>query len=442
MKWPTLRWLRALGLPARMLAILAVVMLVDIGANAILFERANELALEAEEADSLADDLIVAARLMDEAPLTRRARLAHEMSHPGLKLNWKPQGGERPLAALDLGAMQQQLITYQPQLSQYRLQLHLAPLHARHEVDGSMVLSDSSLITFHSEARDIFVLRASYLLRIILPTLLLVPLAWFLVYASLRPLRRLVRASRDVGTPHARPIPEDGPGEVRELISAFNAMQRRIDDLLDANTQTMLAIGHDMRTPLARMQLRLDGVPMDDEERDALDHDLSEMRDLLASLQEFVALDDPGPAKEPVDLAAMAQTLVDGAQDRGYPAEYEGPDRLIVMARAVSLRRAMSNLIENALHYGGNVMVRLIIEKNSVVLSVEDDGPGIPEEHLGKVLQPFIRLDSARARNTAGMGLGLPIVVRALRSEGASLSLANRAQGGLCAAIHLPQPPM
>jgi len=425
-----------------MLAILAAVMLVDIGANAILFERANEFALEAEEADSLADRLAIAARLLDENAPARREPLAHELSSPALKIRWRPNGTDRPLAALDLGTLQQQLVAYQPQLAQYHLQLHLAPLHARHEVDGSMALSDNSLITFHSEARDIFALRASYVLRIILPTLLLVPLAWFLVYASLRPLRRLVRASRHVGTPHARPIAMDGPGEVRELIGAFNAMQGRIDDLLDANTQTMLAIGHDMRTPLARMQLRLDGVPMDVDERDALDADLSEMRDLLASLQDFVALDEPGPAKEPVDLAAMAQTLVDGAQDRGFPAEYEGPDRLVVMARAVSLRRAMSNLIENALHYGGNVTVRLIPEKGSVALAVEDDGPGIPEEHLGKVLQPFIRLDSARARNTAGMGLGLPIVVRSLRSEGADLILSNRAEGGLRALIRLPQPAM
>ncbi|MBB3955795.1 ATP-binding protein [Novosphingobium sediminicola] len=437
-----MKWLHALGLPARMLAILAVVMLVDIGANAILFERANEFALEAEEADSLADRLAIAARLLEENVPARRDGLARELSSPGLKIRWKPTGADRPLAALDLGTLQHQLIAYQPQLNQYRLQLHLAPLHARHEVDGSMVLTDNSLITFHSEARDIFALRAGYVLRIILPTLLLVPLAWFLVYASLRPLRRLVRASRHVGTPHARPIEMDGPAEVRELIGAFNAMQGRIDDLLDANTQTMLAIGHDMRTPLARMQLRLDGVPMDIDERDAMDGDLSEMRDLLSSLQDFVALDEPGPAKEPVDLAAMAQTLVDGAQDRGYPADYEGPDRLIVMARAVSLRRAMSNLIENALHYGGNVMVRVEIEKASVTLAVEDDGPGIPEEHLGKVLQPFIRLDSARARNTAGMGLGLPIVVRVLRSEGAELILSNKPEGGLRALIRLPQPPM
>lgn len=437
-----MKWLHALGLPARMLAILAMVMLVDIGANAILFERANEFALEAEEADSLADRLAIAARLLDENMPARREALAQELSSPGLKIRWKPKGADRPLAALDLGTLQQQLIAYKPELNQYRLQLHLAPLHARHEVDGSMVLPDNSLITFHSEARDIFALRAGYVLRVLLPTLLLVPLAWFLVYASLRPLRRLVRASRHVGTPHARPIAMDGPAEVRELIGAFNAMQGRIDDLLDANTQTMLAIGHDMRTPLARMQLRLDGVPMDMDERDALDADLSEMRDLLASLQDFVALDEPGPAKEPVDLAAMAQTLVDGAQDRGFPAEYDGPDRLVVMARSVSLRRSMSNLIENALHYGGNVMVRVAMEKGSVTVAIEDDGPGIPEEHLGKVLQPFIRLDSARARNTAGMGLGLPIVVRALRSEGADLILSNRAEGGLRAMIRLPQPAM
>jgi len=110
-----------------MLAILAMVMLVDIGANAILFERANEFALEAEEADNLADDLIVTARLLNETPPPQRERVARELSRPGLKLLWKPQGGERPLAALDLGTMQQQLIAYQPQLNQYRLQLCIWP---------------------------------------------------------------------------------------------------------------------------------------------------------------------------------------------------------------------------------------------------------------------------------------------------------------------------
>jgi len=429
--------LRQWGLPARVLAILAAVMLLDFAVNALLFERANDFALQEQEAGQLAERLAIAERLLDEAPVARRNALARELSSGSFTLHWSAQAG-RPLAAINLAGLQRQLMESQPELARARLQLHLRPIDVRHTLGGTMVLGDGSTLSFQSQSRATWPLKAGHILRMILPTVALVPLAWLLVFASLRPLRRLVRASKHVGTPHARPLEETGPAELQALIRAFNAMQRRIDDLLDANTQTMLAIGHDVRTPLARMQLRLDGLALDPAERAALDHDIAEMRDLIASLQSFVDADASEEAKERVDLAAMAQTLVDGAQDRGKSAEYEGPGRLVVMARSFALRRALSNLIENALHYGGNARVVVSRAAREVVIAVEDDGPGIAEEALGKVLQPFVRLDDARARNTAGMGLGLAIVDRSIRGEGGTLALSNRRAGGLRAEIRLP----
>ena len=434
---PRVNWLRRWGLPARVLAIVAAVMLLDFAVNAFLFERASTFALQEEEAGVLAERLTVADRLLNEGLPANRPALARQLSSDKLTLSWSPHGA-RPLAAINLAGLKAQLIGYEPALASARLQLHLSPIHFNQGLGGTLVLNDNSVLAFHSRSRETWPLTTGHVIRLLLPTAMLMPLAWMAVFVSLRPLRKLVRASRHVGTPHARPIAVDGPGEVQLLIHAFNAMQKRIDDLLDANTQTMLAIGHDMRTPLARLQLRLDALSIEGDDRQALHDDIAEMRDLFASLQSFVDADAPEAPKERIDLAAMAQTLIDGAQDRGESAQYSGPDRLVVMARAFPLRRALSNLIENALHYGGAVHVRLEDGARWVDIAIEDDGPGIPPESLAKVLQPFVRLDTARARNTAGMGLGLAIADRILRAEGGTLTLENRKAGGLRALARLP----
>jgi signal transduction histidine kinase len=271
-----------------------------------------------------------------------------------------------------------------------------------------------------------------------LPSLLLAALAWVLFRRTLKPLRMLLRATSRVGAASPRPLAETGQPEVRHLIRAFNAMQERIHQLLASGSQTLLAIGHDLRTPLARLQLRIEGAAIAPELRREIAADIDEMRALLQSLQEFVELGEDHPPAQRVDIAAMAQTQIDNARDRGAPASYHGPDRLEIMARAVGLRRALSNLVDNALAYAGGVRVSVREVGGAVEIIVDDDGPGIPEDRLAEVLRPFIRLDNARARNTAGMGLGLPIVERVTHGEGGALDLANRPEGGLRATIRLP----
>ena len=142
------------------------------------------------------------------------------------------------------------------------------------------------------------------------------------------------------------------------------------------------------------------------------------------------------------DLAVLCETVIDDAADRGADARYHGPDHLELRVRRLSIKRAVTNLVENALHYGERVTLTLAREDREtgggVVIRVSDDGPGIPEDKLQEVLEPFVRLDPARGRDTVGFGLGLSIVAKAVADEGGTLTLSNRAAGGLDACILLP----
>ncbi len=171
-----------------------------------------------------------------------------------------------------------------------------------------------------------------------------------------------------------------------------------------------------------------------------MQNDLAEMEAMVTSLLAF--LGGEGEPEKPVlvDIAVLCASIVDDAADHGHDARYAGPDHLEHRVRRSNFRRAVVNLVENAIHYGGGARLTLAIERDAIVVRVEDDGPGIPEESLALVLEPFVRLDSARKRDTVGFGLGLSIVARAVEAEGGRLVLANRDGGGLCAAIVLPVP--
>jgi len=139
------------------------------------------------------------------------------------------------------------------------------------------------------------------------------------------------------------------------------------------------------------------------------------------------------------DLGVLCATLADDAADHGRAVTYVGPDHLEHVFRQLGVKRALSNLVENGLHHGEHVTIALSLEPDAVIVRVEDDGPGIPEEQLRSVLEPFVRLDTARRRDTLGLGLGLAIVCRAVELEKGSLTLSNRLEGGLRAEIQLPR---
>lgn len=428
---------RRLGLPERLLAVLLLVVVADVAANSLLFDRVNSFELRRDDAERIAETVVLATRTLESAAPATRDSLAGVLSTDRFTLDWMPAEGRRR-GSLGLANLRAQVVRIEPELALADLELHLEELPGRGNIGGSVRLSDRSVVRFHTHANAAWKLTVGRIASLVLPTLLLIALAWVFLRATLKPLRNLIGATRKLGDGPPEPVPERGPDELRELIRALNEMQERIHQSLIDRTQTMLAIGHDLKTPLSRMKLRLDDESVDPELRDGIGHDIDEMRLLLESIQAYVDSDGQSIPAERIDIAVMAETLVDTAADHGADATYSGIASLELKARPVPIRRALSNLIENAIHYGGNARVSIRRDGGAAEIVVEDDGPGIPEDRIADALQPFVRLDTARARDTAGMGLGLPIVRKAVRMENGTLDLRNRPEGGLRATIRLP----
>jgi signal transduction histidine kinase len=284
----------------------------------------------------------------------------------------------------------------------------------------------------------------TFLISFLLMTLAAAMLILWAVRRLTRPVRDLAAAADRLGRDvNAKPLPEIGPQEVATAARAFNTMAERIRRFVSDRTQMLAAIGHDLRTPITRLRLRAEFLE-DDELRRKMLADLAEMEAMVTATLAFSRDDAAAEPSVPLDLAALCRTVLDEAQDAHPEAEedafaYQGPERLTVHARPVALKRALANLVGNALAYGGAARVRLDPPSAGITrLAVEDDGPGVPETELEAVFAPFRRLESSRNRETGGVGLGLPIARNILRAHGGDVVLRNRPEGGLAALVTLP----
>jgi signal transduction histidine kinase len=237
-------------------------------------------------------------------------------------------------------------------------------------------------------------------------------------------------------------LPEDGPSEIATAAIAFNTMARRIRRFVDDRTTLLTAIGHDLRTPITRLKLRAEFVE-DDEQRGKILADLEELEAMVAATLAFGRDARTSEQVATIDLVELLRTILDEASD-AHPDEaggigYDGPPHLTVRARSLGMKRALTNLISNAIAYGGSAHVRLMPPAGGIVrVEIADDGPGVPPESLERVFEPFVRLETSRNRETGGTGLGLPIARDILRAHGGDVVLANRPAGGLMAVVTLP----
>ncbi|MBU1462907.1 MAG: HAMP domain-containing protein, partial [Alphaproteobacteria bacterium] len=408
----------SLGLVGRIFAILLLTVTLEFAVGTLMYERASQLSLQDDEARRLAEHLVIARKLLTEQPVEERRTMGVQLTTDRYDVHWSPAAPPPPPLSPELERMRQQIIAWEPSPERSRLWLRLASPGRHSEINGGLQLPDGSWLYFgmhHGGGKWAFTIGRMGMALI--PVLALLIAGWVLIRKTLDPLRDLTRATEQIGLGREVILPEAGTNDVRNLIRAFNVMQTRIHRLIDERTETLAAVGHDMRTPLARLQLRLETVP-DGETREAMDGDLEEMGQMIESLLDFLGGEkDPEPAVR-TDLAVTVATIVDSFQDHGHDVEYAGPDHLELAVRALSLRRAVRNLIENALHYGKRARVSLERKGNEVLIRVDDDGPGIPRDQLDAVLKPFARLDTARQRNTSGLGLGLAIVQKAVDAEG------------------------
>jgi len=269
--------------------------------------------------------------------------------------------------------------------------------------------------------------------------LLLVIVLYLTARSITRPLSDLARAADSLGR-EAHPAPqlaERGARELRDAARAFNTMQDRLHRYLDSRTRVLAAMSHDLKTPLTRLRLQveaLDNPPMQERIGRELDEMESMVREALAL---FRGLDDGEPAA-PVDMNALLEKIREEFRDLGGTVTITGQALRPLVGKPQALKRCLTNLIANAVKFGTRAEV-LIADGADLVIRVRDHGPGIPEEELERVFEPFYRLESSRNRDSGGTGLGLTIARDLAQAHGGSLLLANLAGGGLEATLRLPR---
>lgn len=271
--------------------------------------------------------------------------------------------------------------------------------------------------------------------------------AWFGARWLSAPMHRLADASRTlgqaIGSNASLPVldAQRGTLEVRQAAEVFNTMATRLHEQFSAQALLMAAISHDLRTPLARLRLRLEQMPASaDSERCVAD--VREMDQLIASVLEMVQLRHETAAQQRVDLRALLQALADDLGEQGQPVRLHLPTEdspALVRGQAAALNRVVGNLLGNALRHGGSAEVSLHLQPGQVQVVIEDRGPGIPAAQLEAVFQPFYRVDASRSRQTGGTGLGLYIARDLAQRHGGQVTLCNRSGGGLRAELVLPR---
>jgi signal transduction histidine kinase len=269
---------------------------------------------------------------------------------------------------------------------------------------------------------------------------LVLGLSFYAFHRVTRPLASLTRAAESLGrSGRTETLQETGASEVRRAARAFNEMQGRIRRLIEDRMQMVAAISHDLRTPITRLKLRAEFVD-DPDEREKMLRDLDEMETMI---RETLALSREDANPEPRVRLALARLLADSVEGLEHVTLEIDPDlakgAATIEAQPIALKRAVANLIENAVVYGKRAEVRLAQTPEDFEIRIEDEGPGIPETEFERVFRPFYRLEASRNRDSGGAGLGLAIARSVVRSHGGDIVLENRPEGGLRATISLPK---
>ncbi|MDI7776294.1 HAMP domain-containing sensor histidine kinase [Asticcacaulis sp. EMRT-3] len=274
-----------------------------------------------------------------------------------------------------------------------------------------------------------------------LGALIILPLAYLLSQRLSRPIIAFSEAAAKLSVEDdAPPVLAVGPREVRQAALVLNAMQMRIRKQVESRTMLMGAIAHDLKTPLARMRLRIEDLPTPI--RDKLSQDIAHMDGLIRSAMSFTSAHKLGESLRPLDLSSLVESL---AEDLSAICEIETPlieAHVTVRGDQIALSRILTNLIENAGRYAGGCRIALSTRGNMAELHILDEGPGLPPETLEAVFEPFYRLEASRNRDTGGTGLGLSVARALAEAQGGALTLHNRYAGseiaGLEARLTLP----
>jgi len=446
MKWPRPGPPRPRDTVARWIALTTLVaMLTLLALNELFSLLAGAWARPPLMETGLMDKAAAITRIIDSVAPSQRPVVAMAASDRGFNAQWLQHYEDARLPVIDdpqfsegSALLRQQLGRPDARIEAYEPSDWPADQpDARYAV--IIELADQSWVIFSVPSRSWGLeewARNGIIIALILLSTLIVALIATRHLAA--PLERFAEGARRFGVDHqAPPIPVIGPHEIRQAILAFNAMQAQLKHYLQDRTQMLAAISHDLRAPLTRMRLRGEFIE-DAEQQSRLFRDVDEMQAMVNSALEFFRDDARLETATAFDLAELLHTIVDDLKDAGIEVSFDGAHRLVYVGRPIGIKRALINLIDNAIKYGHEPAIRLEVDAHRVVIRILDRGPGIAPEYAERVFTPFFRIEGSRNKHTGGVGLGLSAARATVLEHGGTLSLRNRRGGGLEARVSLP----
>ena len=376
-------------------------------------------------------ELVAAARLLGAAPASRRPLLSADVARAFPQLDIETLApGSAPFTAEPQG------------FDLHILHRHLGPGYQIFALppggDASrigIVLPDGATISARLVTADRRpFLGGPWMMTLLFAVISFALLGLWAARALTAPLSSFAKAAESFSLDGAAaPLPERGPEEIRSVARALNRMRERITGLIDDRTRMLAAISHDLR-----MRLRSEFIE-DELHRNRMLGDLDQMRSMLESVLSFLRNDRKLESMTLVDIASTLQLVTDQFTDMGHQVNYVGPAHAMATARPDDLHRSISNLVDNAVRFGGQATIRLTMSPDSATIDVEDDGPGISDADKGDMLEPFVRGDDARNMDdAAGFGLGLSIARAIALAHGGELTLHDRQPHGLVVRIQIP----
>ena len=271
----------------------------------------------------------------------------------------------------------------------------------------------------------------------VISALVMAPVAYVFARRLSRPIKQFADAAERLGRdPRAEPLAIKGSSEIGVAVRAFNDMQERLRRYVDDRTAMVGAIAHDLRTPLTRLRFRIESLP--DDQKAKMANDIDQMEEMISAALTFVRDASRPGERTPLELSSLLESLCDEMAETGHSTEVASGEKVVLEGDPMALRRLFSNLLENAVKFGGRARARVFRDASNAFVEIDDDGPGIPPSDREKVFEPFYRREPSRSRQTGGIGLGLAVVRSIARGHGGDVDLVNRVGGGLTARVQLP----
>lgn len=460
------RWFWPSGIAGRLTLIIVAVLIVAVWTSAALYVRDRAQTTFILLSESVADRVGVIVPLLEETPADKRANLLRALNSPTLWIGltegkrpriprgWRPDPKHESEVEAVLPNLGERRIIIRRYNQWGRGDRAIPPmpggrpappdlLNSRVKILVAVALRTGGWVHFVGST-DMTSLRwaVRMVFWIALTTIMIVVISFWAVHRMTRPLRRFANAAERIGLDvRSPPLPELGSREMRNATRAFNLMQERLRRFVDDRTMMLAAISHDLRTMLTRLKLRAEFIE-DGEQQSKAIADLDEMQAMLDSTLAFARDDAAEEARTQTDLAALVQSLCDDMADGGQPVTCSTTGRLPYVCAPGSIKRAVQNIIVNAIKYGETATVAVRDESDRIDITVTDNGPGIPADRREDVFRPFFRLEASRNRETGGSGLGLAVARSIARRHGGDIHLEDAENGRFTVRLSLPHTPM